>query len=280
MNVLFVGAGQGSWQIRGVQMAEALGARATTKPSGSDWRWAEVIVLVKRAIDEFGGVAAACGVPIIWDVLDFWRQPEQNRTPMQLLVDEVHRRRDQHRVSLLLGATKQMAADIGGVFLPHHSRPGLSPWHVREQVEVIAYEGTPKYLGDWAPALKRVCADRGWHFLVNPQTLAHADIVVALRGGKWDGEVCRRWKSAVKAVNAIAVGRPVLGQRSAMSDVDPEGSNIDNASDLGWLLESLSMPAWRRGVAERCALRASEFTLATVSSSYRAILQDVIRRAA
>ena len=47
----------------------------------------------------------------------------------------------------LIGSTQAMADEIEGVYIPHHYRPGLHARPVRDRIEVIAYEGTRKYLG-------------------------------------------------------------------------------------------------------------------------------------
>jgi hypothetical protein len=75
MNVLIVGNGKGSWQIRGEQLGAAIGARVTSYPKAEDWQWADVAVLVKRAGMIYAPLAQAAGVPIVWDAVDFWRQP-------------------------------------------------------------------------------------------------------------------------------------------------------------------------------------------------------------
>lgn len=277
--ILFVGCGKGSWQVRGVQLARALGGRCTGNPTSSDWRWADVIVLVKHAIVHFGAEARAVGVPIVWDVLDFWKQPEDNGRSEAELVAEVHRLRDTARVSLLIGATEAMATAIGGVCLPHHSRPGLRPAPVRESVGVVAYEGTPKYLGAWKPALERECAARGWSFVVNPSSLTDADIVVALRDGKWDGEVCRRWKSGVKYVNALAAGRPVVTQvSSALMEIGAVSYAVDQVAEISGAIDhavELRAAAYGEGVQ-----RSDNYSLPVIAAQCRRLLQRVIRERA
>lgn len=277
--VLFVGGGKGSWQIRGVQMAQALGGRCAAKPTAEDWRWADVIVLVKRAIVHYGAEARAVGVPVVWDVLDFWAQPEDNSRSEADLVAEVHRMREQAGVSLLIGATQAMAHAIGGVHLPHHSWHWLRPVPVREAVRTVAYEGTPKYLGAWRPALQTACAARGWTFVVNPDVLAEADIIVSLRDGIWDGEICRRWKSGVKYVNALAAGRPVISQGSeALSEIGVVGVVLASQDALGAALDKAAM--LRAAAFEDGCARAANYSLPVVAAQYRRLLQQVMRERA
>lgn len=279
MNVLFVGGGAGSWQVRGIQLAAALGGRCTSSPTSSDWLWADVVVLVKRAIDTWGKAAADSGVPVVWDVLDFWVQPDENQRTEAEFVADVHSRRDRYRVSKVIGATRAMANAIGGSYVPHHSRPGLKRGALRSRVEVVAYEGTPKYLGSWLQALEAACAARGWRFVVNPPTVIDADILVALRGEKWDGWVCREWKSGVKYVNAIAAGRPVIAQSTAACrEIGPTGAIVEAVSELESALDIAS--GARMLAFDLAGIRAKEFALASVAGNYRALLEDVVRAAA
>lgn len=279
--VLFIGAGKDSWDIRGRQMAAALAARATTAPSTDDVQWAEVIVLVKRAIDQWGALVAASGRPVVWDVLDYWAQPADNTRAIADLTSQVTDLAHRCRVTRLIGATESMAQAIGGVYLPHHARPSITPTPPRAAVRVVAYEGTPKYLGAWRPALEQACARRGWLFTVNPTHLANADMLVALRDGAWDGAVCRQWKSGVKYVNAYVAGRPVLTQPSAAFDeIQPVGDTIASPDQLDVALDVLSGSGVRDRAYRLARERGGDYALATIAARYRRLLQDIVRRAA
>jgi hypothetical protein len=125
MNVLIVGGGQGSWQIRGVQLGAAIGARTTSKPSDAAIQWADVVVCVKRALFEWAAKIHQFKKPIVWDALDFWDQPAQNslsETEARALLRE---KIDRYEPLLVIGATESMAAACRGVYLPHHARPGM-----------------------------------------------------------------------------------------------------------------------------------------------------------
>lgn len=279
--VLFLGGGKGSWAIRGVQIGTVLGARTTAAPTDDDWRWAQVIVLVKRAIFEHGARAATMGVPLVWDVLDFWEQPEENGRTVAEMTLRVRELAERYHVATLIGATQAMADAIGGVYIPHHARPRLKPLPVRSKVEVVAYEGTPKYLGAWKAILEESCTARGWRFVVNPASLNEADLVVALRDGRWDGDLCREWKSGIKLVNAITAGRPVITQPSAaVREIEPSGSIVETREQLDAALSLWAPLPQRQWAASIAQDRAFAFTRSSVAHLYREHVFPLARRAA
>lgn len=272
MSILIAGGAKGSQVIRGQQLGQAIGATVQPRP-GRYLGSADVIVLLKRAAQERGEQARKTGARLVWDVLDVWQQPEQNALPMAAHIARVRELQQQVGVSMLIAATQQMADDIGGVYLPHHSRPGLAPTAIRPVAKVVAYEGVPKYLGPWRERLEMACARLGLTFVVNPKSLSAADIIVAFRGGHWDGDVCRRWKSGVKYVNAIAAGRPVMTQPcAAFSEIRPFGTTVQAPDSLVDELAALMPAAARQQALEYSQTRAAEFSLETVARVYKAIL--------
>lgn len=276
MNVLIVGAGKGSFQMRAVQLGTAIGARVRSALVPADLAWADVVVLVKRTIVHADQVHAA-KKPLVWDALDFWQQPAQNGlTEIQaraLLADWIRR----YRPTLIVGATQAMADACCGVYLPHHGHAGLVPTEARQECRVIAYEGSPSYLESWEPHLRKACAARGWTFVVNPPDLSSVDIMVALRGGPWDGWMCRQWKSGVKYVNAILAGRPVITQdAAAFREISPAGTVVTCPGDLDAALDH-----WASLAARQCAVGQSRqlaipYALPAIADAYRSILISVI----
>lgn len=281
MNLLFVGSGKGgSWDIRGVQMAAALDARAVNVPSEADWRWADLVVLIKRAGPVFAAQAHRFGVPIVWDALDIWQQPADNgkdaRASMLLLEHVIAA----IKPALTIGATEMMAAAAGGVYIPHHSWQGLTPSPAHARVQVVGYEGNPVYLGSWRQALEAACQRRGWTFAVNPNDLRAVDLFVAFREGVWDGFMCRTWKSGVKVVNALAAGRPLLSQGSCAVREIQHGTEVERVADLDVALDMVEPFSVRERCAREAVARATAYTLEAVAGRYRAILQDVRERCA
>ncbi len=274
MNILMVGNGKGSWQMRGQQLGAALGARVTMTPTDDDWRWADVAVLIKRHAVAFAQMAHAFGVPIVWDALDFWSQPRDNGVTKEHAHGLLRGMLAVIKPALTIGATQAMADACGGVYLPHHSWAGLVPTPPHETVQTVAYQGNAVYLGRWKDALERECARRGWAFVVNPDDLSKADILVALRDGPWDGWICREWKSGVKLVNAIAAGRPVLTQASAAaSELQPPGSILMSVGDIGTAFDAWTGYAPRAAVAEMCEYLALAYRLDVIADFGAATLQ-------
>lgn len=277
MNVLIVGAGKGSFAIRGEQIGAALGARVTSGPTDGDWRFADVCVLVKNYGARFASQAHAAKVPIVWDAVDFWRQPAENGSDEIRANVLLKAQLNEIRPALTIGATEAMAQAAGGICVPHHSREGLTPEPARARVQVVAYEGNALYLGAWRNRLERACQSRGWSFVINPPDLRVADIVVAFRDGPWDGWICQEWKSGVKVVNAIAAGRPVIGQpTAAMRELQPPKSLVEDPAHLSAAFDAWSSLTDRTAAAHRCHLVAPSYLLAAVADQMRAALTHVM----
>ncbi len=279
MNLLICGGGKGSWEIRGEQLGAACGARVSANPSQADFAWADFCVLVKRHGARYRPAAQAARKPYVWDALDCWRQPWDNALGPQAAQAALLRQAIEVQAEETIGATEAQARALGGVYLPHHSRAGLTPAPACRELRVVAYEGNPAYLGVWARRLADTCARRGLAFVVNPPDLRRADVVVAFRDGQWDGWACRQWKSGVKLVNALAAGRPVLTQRTAaFEEIAPPGSCVETEAELDAALARWAPSDARAQAAEQCARQAQAYTLATVAEQYRRILERTEER--
>lgn len=217
VRLLFTGRGtSGSWQIRGSQLAAALGADAA--PNALEVRAYDLAVVVKRAPADLLQRIHAAGVPLIWDVVDAWPQPVGNTWDRAACMSWLRQRVAEIRPAGIVAATQAMARDcaefgVPVLALPHHARPGLERAPIRPVAEVVAYEGGPQHLGSWRPWLEDQCTQRGMRFVVNPAGLIEADIVVALR--ELTGYAPTHWKSGLKATNARAAGVPCILAREA-----------------------------------------------------------------
>lgn len=234
MKVLVSGrGGAGSWTVRGEQLGKAIGAQVKPNASRADARACDLALVVKRTPEAVLDAIRAAGVPWVFDVVDFYPQPLCSSWDRSEAVAWVRQKLKALKPSAVIWPNKRMAADceidLPSTVLPHHHRPGLARNPIRPEVKVIGYEGAPVYLDAWRSAIEAECAHRGWRFLANPTHLAELDIVLALRGGQWDGYPQRHWKSNVKLANAHGSGTPFVGQ--------PECGYLETASGAEYWAE-------------------------------------------
>lgn len=287
MNILIVGSGKGSFQMRAVQLGKAIGARVTSAPTAKDWKWAELVVLVKRFGLQWAADVHRHGLPLVWDALDFWAQPAENHLNEAQAKAALVRQMTQIRPMLTIGATEAQAVASGGVYVPHHSWKGLSPTLARERVQTVAYEGGEVYLGAWRRVIERECKARGWRFILNPVStmatpspldLSTVDILVSFRDGSRDGWICREWKSGVKAVNAIAAGRPFISQDSAaVRELQPAGSIVERVEELSAAFDWWADADRRAAVVAASLVKAPAFTLDTIAAQYLEVLESLVQ---
>lgn len=217
MNLVFTGRGtSGSWSIRGVQLGEACGATVKPRATLADCQAADAIMVVKRLDEALLANVRASGKPWAYDLLDCYPQPECAAWDRSEAVAWVQKRIKLLAPTAVIWPNRRMREDcdtgLPGLVLPHHHRPWIKRNPIREQVQVVGYEGAPQYLGGWRSVLEDECSRRGWRFTVNPAQLADLDIVVAFRGGEWDSYAASHYKSNVKLANAHGSGTPFVGQ--------------------------------------------------------------------
>ncbi len=233
------------------------------------------MILVKRAGRAWAGVAHAAHVPILWDALDSWRQPADHALHEAAAVTLLGRERDAIQPALTIGATAAQAAALGGIYLPHHSWPGLEPSPARIAIQTVAYQGNAAYLGRWLGWCSAACGARGWRFVVNPPDLRAVDLLVAFRDRPWDGWICRQWKSGVKISNAIAAGRPILTQDTAAArEIGAPGSIVETEADLRAAFDTWTDYTARAEALDRSWMLAPTYRLSTVAAAYHVILDE------
>lgn len=217
MKLLFTGkGGAGSWTVRGEQLGAAIGAAVKPMATVRDVRDADLVVVVKRTPPELLAAIRAARRRWVLDVVDFYPQPLAASWSRSEAIGWVRAKIRELQPDAVIWPNARMAqdcdVDLPSMVLYHHHRPGIAENPIREKVQVIGYEGAPAYLAQWRPVLEQECARRGWKFVVNPQKLADLDIVVAFRGGEWDGYAPSMWKSNVKLANAQGSGTPFVGE--------------------------------------------------------------------
>lgn len=235
--MLITGRGtSGSWSIRGIQLGEACGATVKPRATLADCQAADVIMVVKRLDETLLANVWASGKPWAYDVLDAFPQPECAAWDRSEAIAWVQKRIKLLSPTAVIWPNRRMREDcdtgLPGLVLPHHHRPEIKRNPIREQVQVVGYEGQAAYLGGWRSVLEDECSRRGWRFTVNPANLADLDIVVAFRGEEHNGYVQRHWKSGIKISNAHGSGTPFIGAR--------ENGYIESASGAEYWADSIA----------------------------------------
>jgi hypothetical protein len=269
VKVLFTGRGtSGSWQVRGIQIGQAL--RATVEPNAADPHGFDLAVIVKRAPEDLLQRLRRAGVPIVWDVVDSYPQPGGNDWGRDLCLNWLATEVKRIRPAAIVAATRAMAEDcerfgVPVLALPHHARPGQRLNPVRP-LRTVGYEGGVKYIEGWRPVLERLCARRGWQFVVNPAQLADVDAVVAVRDQR--GYAPRRWKSNVKLANAQGSGTPVICNREAGYLETARGGVLfaDDENEMDVALDALDNTTRRCAAAAQ--LRCSAPEIDAVATTY------------
>lgn len=210
--LLVTGRGKsGSWQVRGEQLGRAIGA--TVQANALDVAAFDMAIVVKRPQAGVVDRIHRAGIPLVWDVVDSFPQPESNSWGREECMAWLRGKVNEIAPEAIVAATRAMALDcvefgIPVLALPHHARPGLERNPIRLEIKTVGYEGSSNHLGRWAAVLKEQCDRRGWRFVVNPASLAELDVVVAMRES--DGYAARNWKSNVKLANAQGSGTPCI----------------------------------------------------------------------
>jgi hypothetical protein len=252
MKVLITGKGtSGSWQIRGIQLGKALGARVAPMVAAGD---ADIVVGVKRLPDTL--LAGLRGRPLVWDVVDAWPQPAGNEWSVKACRRWLEQEVARIKPAAFIAATAWMAKDLEVfgrpvLYLPHHHRPRIAINPIREHVRLVGYEGAVDYVKPWQHAIESACRRIGALFVINPPALADVDIVLALRGAI--GYAPRHWKSGVKLANAHGSGTPWIGGRESGYQEISQGAEYwaDFPSELDTALEWLLPQSTRQAVSQR-----------------------------
>lgn len=276
--ILVTGNGKsGSWKIRGEQLGAAIGAKVKTFHSGEPA--CDIVIEIKRG--SFGVRDSYRNrVPLVWDIVDAWPQPEGNRWSRGECLAWLKSGISVRAPYAIVAATQAMEADIREVgfrgpvlTLPHHARPGQTLNPIRRVVQTIGYEGGEAYLGKWKPILEAECARRGWKFVINPKQLADLDIVVALRDSP--GYAPTRWKSNVKLANAQGSGTPFIGNREFGYLETASGAEewADTKSELIATLDLLSDASVRYHAST--VLREGTPLLENIATTYRNWLESL-----
>jgi hypothetical protein len=230
-----------------------LGAEAIPNAVNAE---ADVAVLVKRVDDRTVRALRSRGIKLVWDVVDAWPQPAGNDWTESQAFAWLYAEINRIKPDAVIAATDRMRdefrrLDIPVLWLKHHHRPGIRRNPIRERIKQVGYEGSPSYITKWREAIKHECERIGASFVVNPDTLADCDVVLALRDAK--GYPPRNWKSGVKLSNAHASGTPWIGCTESGYTEIATGCEYwaENQKRLGIALEWLADQSTREQISDR-----------------------------
>ena len=253
MKIIITGRGSsGSWQIRGVQLGRSIGA--DVQPMAMDVAAYDVAIVIKRTPSDLIARIHRAGIPLVYDVVDGYPQPEGNAWNREQCVAWLRAQVVHVHPAAIVAATRAMADDCAEfglpvLALPHHARPGLRRAPIRP-LRTVGYEGAENYITGWRPHIERECKRRGLTFVVNPPSLGDVDIVLALRDST--GYAPRKWKSNVKLANAQALGLPLICAREMGYLETASGGEFwaDRPDELAAALDTLEPIATRQRVSD------------------------------
>lgn len=277
VNFVFTGGGKaGSWLCRGDQIGRALGANVKPDATVSDFRRADLTVCVKRCPEDRLAALRASGKPWVFDIVDCYPQPEASSWTAAEAIRWMQARLAHLKPDGVIWPNQRMAEDVGfsgpQAVIYHHHRPGIRHNPIREDVFAVGYEGEPRYIEKWLVHIESECEKRGWIFHVNPPHLANVDVVLALRGGNWNGYVPAHWKSNVKLANAHGSGTPFVGSPECGYAETRSGAEYwaTTPGDLRAAFDWLTPRRTREEVSRRFLEKA--YCLADAADAYRAFL--------
>lgn len=285
-----------AWKVRGLDIA---GARAhwsaVPSPTRAEIGAADVVVVVKWAEPETIETARALGKPIVWDITDLYQtvnRPEifAEWVAAQDLDRIVRFLADSLPATLVLASGEAMRADfeaagVRAAVVPTHWRPDMG---VREGITetgplTAIYDGDPAYIDDgFIEMFRRVCRRTGISQMLqtfNAQVGQRADFAISYRVPDPKRWLHLRWKPAIKTVNALASGIPVL--------VLPEEASLELSGETGvlffWDEASLlnacltcRRPGFRRAVLEAAPGFRARHGLDQVCDRYEALFRELV----
>lgn len=258
MNLLVTGKGtSGSWAVRGEQLGNALGATVKPNATARDMKRIDLAIVVKRTPETVIQSIRSAGIPWVYDIMDAYKQPQSSQWTRDQAIGWAKGLIEGLKPSAVIWPNQRMREDcdtgLPGMVLRHHHRPGIASNPIREKVTCIGYEGSAAYLERWRPLIDAECVRRGWRFEVNPKSLTDLDIVLAVRGGQWEGYVPRHWKSNVKLANAHGSGTPFVGQQECGYLETASGAEYwaEDRASLAMSLDWLESRSTREQVSDR-----------------------------
>lgn len=279
---------KGSWKIRGLQIAACRrNWHASYELNSSEIGKYDLFCVVKKPDDSILKMLTKSGATVVYDIVDPWAQPEDG-----IKISDVSNARelfaglfDRVKASSYIFANRTMKQHLRplvphGTFIYHHYWPNVSLNPIRDKVDVVGYEGNPRYLGEWADTLRAACDRRGWKFVINPTNLTDIDIGIIARGSEDDNFLSNNYKSNVKLANFYGAGTPCLVSAKEMSCHETDEGDVrffSTSEELDAQLEQLTDYHVRKAVHERFLRIRNTYSIRTIANLFDVYFQEVLR---
>lgn len=290
MRVLFCGGSPSaaSWQMRAVQIAQNdLDWQAISDPSQYDIEKAEAVVLVKRSpasvIEKLKPYQYK--KPIIWDALDFWPQGVEMKLPQtpEEATTLLEKSRPDIDLAGLICANRTMAEDCYGItpsttWIYHQARLDAAPLPFGK---VAYYDGAVKHATEGLTKAAVILGRKGWELRVGKPE-GKAGIMLAIRDESCRSYLAWRWKSNVKAANALACRLPIFSthERGALETLGvdcPEWLSGHDEYDFTTAFKQLDSPDFFALKFDQYNdLDKGQFTLPAIYKRYQEFLGSVL----
>lgn len=282
MKVLFCG-GSGkapSWKMRGEQIASThkdwIACNDPTEVMVAD---ADIIVVVKRFNIHLIKKLRNCGKPVIWDCLDFWPQSKAISVPEDIATAIMLAKRFVGKLNPdgIICANKQMAYDFKGMaehvtHIYHHARLDAKPLPF---APIAWYDGCVKHAEESLQEIEIEGLKYGWKLAVGKPE-GEGGMYIGVRDKSPGSWLAQRWKSNVKAANAISYKMPLLAQWEN-GYMETMGIDTPCYQIVG---DSLAEAAKRaRNVKPGTAYKefdGSEYLLTDISKQYNSFFESVL----
>lgn len=242
---------------------------------------ADIIVAVKRLTPPVMETIRRSGKPWIWDLVDFYPQPGCRLWSCEYATKWVRKQIEAAAPNGVVYPNQRMADDIGipGRVVYHHHMPSIRPVETRKRITRVGYIGRADYLSWWHDHIAKKCQYIGAKFVVN-EPIQSLDVVVAMRGGDWNGYCQRRWKSNVKLANAMAAGLPFIctPENGYMETGTGDEMLVACENRFGPALGELSDYGRRLDIRERYLERAKNYSLDRMADEMRDYCREVLNK--
>ena len=290
MKVLFTGKGgiTGTWRMRAIEMASThTNWKAVPMATKQDFIGIDAVVLIKRINPTLLEPIKQWGGPFFYDALDFWRQSIEDTTIFS--VKDIHKTFNKYfnRCSpfVILCTNKIMAKDIASMGYKtevhyHHYDSKLIPSKNRLSNSIL-YWGLSRYLEEWYDIMKKVCKKLDKVFLVHSgkqsiigSSAYNAEAMFAVRGGKYNTWLAKRWKSGIKGITAERLGIPFIAMPE-QSYIEQAPKNLFPFADKHEL-ENAIITAFKEKDTDRIKKSSTEFSLKNCANQLEKTIEEAI----